>query len=333
MDYANKPKGVLSFHKYKTHIATAVEEHINECADYASSNGSSNLQFTVSEAHQKQFENIVDEVKTKVEEETGTAINVTYSFQNKSTDTIAVDMKNKAFRDKNEKLFFRPGGHGALIENLNALETDIVFIKNIDNVIQNQIGTISLYKKALAGVLIELQQQVFEYLNKIEKCTEEELEEIVEFATTKLNAVLIDDFSKYTLKYKVDYLKTILDKPIRVCGMVKNEGEPGGGPFWVQESKGAISLQIVESSQVDLDNVKQAKILASATHFNPVDLVCGIRNYKNEKFDLTEFVDHNSGFIVEKNQNGRPLKSYELPGLWNGAMRSEERRVGKECPV
>ena len=319
-DYANKPKGVLPFHKYKTHIATAVEEHLHECADYASSNGSSNLQFTVSESHQKQFESIVDEVKNRVEEESGTAINVTYSFQNKSTDTIAVDMKNKAFRDKNEKLFFRPGGHGALIENLNNLETDIVFIKNIDNVIQNNIATISLYKKALAGVLIELQQQVFQYLNQIENCTEEELDGIVEFAKSRLNAVFIEDFSKYTLKYKIDYLKTILDKPIRVCGMVKNEGEPGGGPFWVQDRKGAISLQIVESSQVDLENVKQVKILSSATHFNPVDLVCGIRNYKNKKFDLTQFVDHNSGFIVEKNQNGRPLKSYELPGLWNGAM-------------
>lgn len=320
LDFANKPKGVLSFHKYKTHTATAVEEHLHECVDYASSNGSSNLQFTVSESHQELFETIVDEVKSKVEEESGTTINVSYSFQNKSTDTIAVDAKNKAFRDKNDRLFFRPGGHGALIENLNALEADIVFIKNIDNVIQNQIETISLYKKGLAGVLVELQQQVFQYLNEIENRSEEELDEIVEFTKNKLNTVFIEDFSKYTLEHKIDYLKSVLDKPIRVCGMVKNEGEPGGGPFWVQGEKGAISLQIVESSQVDLDNVKQAKILASATHFNPVDLVCGIRNYKNEKFNLTEFIDHNSGFIVKKNLNGKPLKSYELPGLWNGAM-------------
>ncbi|WP_269227221.1 DUF4301 family protein [Flavobacterium eburneipallidum] len=319
-DFANKPKGVLSFHKYKTHIATAVEEHLHECVSYANSNGSSNLQFTVSESHQTQFESIVEAVKPKVEEQSGTTIDISYSFQNKSTDTIAVDMKNKAFRDKNDKLFFRPGGHGALIENLNDLDADIVFIKNIDNVIQNNLEAISLYKKALAGVLIELQQQVFQYLNQIDNSTEEGLEEIVEFAKNKLNIVLIDGFSKYTLKNKISHLKGILDKPIRACGMVKNEGEPGGGPFWVQEPKGAISLQIVESSQVDTENAKQNKILASATHFNPVDLVCGIRNYKNEKFDLTQFVDHNSGFIVEKNQNGRPLKSYELPGLWNGAM-------------
>lgn len=319
-DFANKPKGVLPFHNYKTHIATAVEEHLNECGYYASSNGVSNLHFTVSETHLSQFENIIDNVKSRVEKESATLINTSYSFQNKSTDTIAVDLENNPFRDKNDKLFFRPGGHGALIENLNNLDADIVFIKNIDNVIQNNIESIALYKKALAGVLVELQQSVFQYLNEIDAGNVENLEEIIEFAKNKLNVVFINDFSKYTLEHKISYLKNILDRPIRVCGMVKNEGEPGGGPFWVQDSKGTISLQIVESSQVDLANVTQAKILASATHFNPVDLICGIKNYKKEKFDLTQFVDHNSGFIVEKTQNGKPLKSYELPGLWNGAM-------------
>jgi len=319
-DFANKPKGVLPFHKYKTHIATAVEEHLNECGYYASSNGVSNLHFTVSETHLSQFETIIDAVKSKVENESATLINTSYSFQNKSTDTIAVDLKNKPFRDKNDKLFFRPGGHGALIENLNNLDADIVFIKNIDNVIQNHIETIALYKKALAGILVELQQQVFQYLNQIDDGKVEYLDEIIDFAKTKLNVVLIDDFSKYTLEHKISHLKNILDRPIRVCGMVKNEGEPGGGPFWVQDTKATISLQIVESSQVDLANTNQAEILTSATHFNPVDLVCGIKNYKKDKFDLTQFVDHNSGFIVEKTQNGKPLKSYELPGLWNGAM-------------
>lgn len=319
-DFANKPKGVLPFHKYKTHIATAVEEHLNECGYYASSNGVSNLHFTVSENHLSQFENIIDNVKSKVEIESATLINTSYSFQNKSTDTIAVDLKNKPFRDKNDKLFFRPGGHGALIENLNNLDADIVFIKNIDNVIQNHIEIIALYKKALAGILVELQQNVFQYLNKIDEGKVEYLDEIIDFAKTKLNVLLIDDFSKYTLEHKISHLKSILDRPIRVCGMVKNEGEPGGGPFWVQDTKGVISLQIVESSQVDLANSNQAEILANATHFNPVDLVCGIKNYKKDKFDLTQYVDHNSGFIVEKTQNGKPLKSYELPGLWNGAM-------------
>jgi nicotinamide riboside kinase len=319
-DYANKPKGVLPFHKYKTHIATAVEEHLHECAYYASSNGVSYLHFTVSEAHQSQFESIIDSVKSKMEKESATVINTSYSFQNKSTDTIAVDLKNIPFRDKNDKLFFRPGGHGALIENLNNLDADIIFIKNIDNVIQNHIESIALYKKALAGVLVELQQKVFRYLDEIDNGNLEHLEEIIPFIKNELNIAVNGGFSKYTSENKIGYLKELLDRPIRVCGMVKNEGEPGGGPFWVRDSKGGVSLQIVESSQVDLSNANQAKILTSATHFNPVDLVCGMKNYKNEKFDLTQFVDHNSGFIVEKTQNGKPLKSYELPGLWNGAM-------------
>ena len=319
-DFANKPKGILPFHKYKTHIATAIEEHLYECAYYSSSNGSSYLHFTVTEIHQSQFESIINAVKSKVEKESGTMINISYSYQNKATDTIAVDLNNNPFRDEIGKLVFRPGGHGALIENLNNLDADIIFIKNIDNVIQNHIESIALYKKALAGILIELQQQVFRYLNTIENAKEDSLAEIIDFIINNLNKEVIEDFSKYTLENKISYIKDILDRPIRVCGMVKNEGEPGGGPYWVRDSKGAVSLQIVETSQVDLANATQAKILADATHFNPVDLVCGIRNYKNEKFDLTRFVDHNSGFIVEKNKNAQPLKGYELPGLWNGAM-------------
>uniref|UniRef100_UPI00375019DB DUF4301 family protein n=1 Tax=Flavobacterium sp. TaxID=239 RepID=UPI00375019DB len=224
------------------------------------------------------------------------------------------------FRDENGKLVFRPGGHGALIENLNNLETDLIFIKNIDNVIQDHIDSIALYKKALAGILVELQQQIFNYLNEIEKAKDDKLDEIIAFAKNNLNIEILDNFQKYTLDNKISYIKNILNRPIRVCGMVKNEGEPGGGPFWVRDSRGSLSLQIVETSQVDLANSNQIKIMANATHFNPVDLVCGIRNYKNERFDFTDFVDHNSGFIVEKAQNGKPLKSYELPGLWNGAM-------------
>ncbi len=319
-DVANKPKGVLPFHQYKTHIATAIEEHLYESAYYSSSNDGSHLHFTVSEAHQNQFENSVNIAKIKVEKESGVKINVSYSYQNKNTDTIAVDWNNNPFRDENEKLVFRPGGHGALIENLNHLEADIIFIKNIDNVVQKRIESIALYKKALAGILVELQQQIFGFLDEIEHSNEDKLKEILIFAQNNLNIERLDDFQKYTLENKINYIKSILDRPIRVCGMVKNEGEPGGGPFWVWDSKGNLSLQIVETSQVDLANANQAKILADATHFNPVDLVCGIRNHKNEKFDLTQFVDHTGGFIVEKDRNGRTLRGYELPGLWNGAM-------------
>lgn len=319
-DFANRPKGVLPFHRYKTHVASAIEEHLRECASYSSSNSTSNLHFTVSENHLTLFQNSVQTVKQKVEKETSTTIHVSYSFQKKSTDTIAVDAKNKPFRDERGRLFFRPGGHGALIENLNQLEADLIFIKNIDNVIQNNSDKIAMYKKALAGILIELQQQIFRYLKEIDNGKSEFLDQIQAFAENKLNIELVENYSKFTLEHKMSYLKSILDRPIRICGMVKNEGEPGGGPFWVRDAKGNLSLQIVEAPQVDLENAKQVKILQSATHFNPVDLVCGIRNYKNEKFDLTQFIDQNSGFVVEKTVKGKPLKSYELPGLWNGAM-------------
>jgi nicotinamide riboside kinase len=321
-DFANKPKAVLPFHQYKTHIANPIEEHLNECVHYATSNQVSNLHFTVSEIHQALFENEVEVVKEKVEQDSKVKIDIGYSYQNKSTDSICVDAKNNPIRDKDNHLVFRPGGHGALIENLKELDSDIIFIKNIDNVIQNHIDKIALYKKALAGVLIKVQQKVFGYLNAIEKqeIKEENIEEIVAFLMQKLNIELSNDFNKFTFENKVNKIKELLDRPIRVCGMVKNEGEPGGGPFWVRNDKGAVSLQIVETSQVDLANKKQTEILAEATHFNPVDLVCGIKNYKNEKFDLLQFVDQKAGFIVEKSVEGKIVKSYELPGLWNGAM-------------
>ncbi|MCX6172970.1 MAG: DUF4301 family protein [Flavobacterium sp.] len=321
-DFANKPKGALNFHKYDTHIATPLEEHLNECVFYAESNKVSNLHFTVSEHHENLFQKIVDDVKEKVENESNTKLNIGFSYQDKSTDTIAVDMQNKPFRNEKSELVFRPGGHGALINNLNTLDSDIIFVKNIDNVIQNHIQDITLYKKGLAGILLEFQQKVFEILTVIDnqEINEITIQATIDFMQNKLNIDVLDDFYKYTLEGKMDYIKTKLNRPIRVCGMVKNEGEPGGGPFWVKSAKGNVSLQIVESSQVDTQNPEQVEILAKATHFNPVDLVCATKNYKGEKFDLTEFIDHSSGFIVHKNNKGKDLKSYELPGLWNGAM-------------
>lgn len=321
-DFANKPKAVLPFHEYKTHIAVPIEEHLNECVHYATSEEVSNLHFTVSEAHQNLFERSISSLKEKIENESGVEINVSYSYQSKKTDSVTVDLDNKLVRDKNNKIVFRPGGHGALIDNLNQLDADIIFVKNIDNVIQNHIDEITLYKKALAGILIKIQQKVFDYLNAIENNTikQEEIGEIVLFLKDKLNTDLSADFNKFTLENQIEKIKELLDKPIRVCGMVKNEGEPGGGPFWVMNDKGITSLQIVETSQVDLSNKKQQQILAESTHFNPVDLVCGIKNYKGERFDLQKFVDEKAGFIVEKSVDGKVVKSYELPGLWNGSM-------------
>jgi nicotinamide riboside kinase len=321
-DFANKPKGIIPFHKYETHIATPIEEHLYECAYYAVSNNESNLHLTVSENHQVQFEEIIQQVKGEIEVKSNSIINVTYSYQKMETDTIAVDKGNKPFRNEKGMLVFRPGGHGALIENLNAINADVVFVKNIDNVIQNNIQQISFYKKALAGVLIDLQSQVFGYLKVLDEqeIDSEKINEILIFLKNKMNVELNEDFHKFKLNSQISTLKEMLNRPIRICGMVKNEGEPGGGPFWVRGIDGGVSLQIVETSQVDLNNRDQMKILSSATHFNPVDLVCGLKNYKNDKFDLKQFVDPNSGFIVHKNNAGIDVKAYELPGLWNGAM-------------
>lgn len=321
-DFAGKPKGVLPFHKYPSHVATPIEEHLNEAVFYSSSNQKANLHFTVSEEHQTAFEEIVDSAKPKIERDFQTEINVSYSYQNKATDSIALDQDNELIREKEGNLVFRPGGHGALIENLNNLDADIIFIKNIDNVIQNHIEEIALYKKALAGILLDKQNQIFEYLKALDENQLDKsfLDEIVIFIESKLQFEVLEDFSKYTKESKIEYLRNYLNRPIRVCGMVKNEGEPGGGPFWVRDRKGLVFLQIVESSQVDENDQNQVKILKSSTHFNPVDLVCGTRNYRGANFDLNEFVDHTSGFIVHKNKDGKELKAYELPGLWNGAM-------------
>ncbi len=321
-DFANKPKGVLDFHKYESEITTPVEEHLNECSFYTCSNSVSHLHFTVSDHHEDLFKTIIARVKQKVEEKSKITLNVSYSHQDKSTDTIAVTPGNEPFRNENGRLIFRPGGHGSLINNLNNLDADVIFIKNIDNVIQNHIQEITLYKKGLAGVLIDLQEQIFKILESVENnaITESNIPVIIDFMEQKLNIDVLDDFYKYTIENKLEFIKTKLNRPIRVCGMVKNEGEPGGGPFWVRSYKGNVTLQIVESSQVDAQNRGQAEILAKATHFNPVDLVCATKNYRGEKFDLTQFIDPSKGFIVHKNNKGKDLKGYELPGLWNGAM-------------
>ena len=321
-NYSNKPKGVIPFHKYGDDLTTPLEEHLKEAVFYATANGASNLHFTISQNHQSLFESVLESAKSELEKKYNTTINFNFSFQKSETETIALTPDNKPFKNEHGEILFRPAGHGALINNLNSIDADIVFIKNIDNVSQNHISNIILYKKALAGILIQFQEQIFNILNQIENNTiqENDLESILDFIQSKLNKNINEDFFKYTFEHKISYIKQILNKPIRVCGMVKNEGEPGGGPFWVIDVKGNVSLQIIETSQVDTENPNQTKILADATHFNPVDLVCGIKDFKGNKFNLTAFVDHKTGFVVKKNHNGMALKSFELPGLWNGAM-------------
>ena len=325
LNYGLFPKGLLPFHQYKDHIATAFEEHLFESALYSSSQGEAKLHFTISEKYEHIFDDEFKRIEKIVERKTKTKFHISFSYQKNSTDTIAVTPNDEPFRDEDGKLVFRPSGHGALLENLNDLDADIIFIKNIDNVVvfkyENEVAS---YKKMLAGLLLEVQEQAFKHIKvlKDSQVSDEKLIEISEFLVKHLNVKMSSEFEKYSNKYQIEYLIEKLDRPIRVCGMVKNEGEPGGGPFWVKEESGNISLQIVESAQVDRKNKNQKEILKNATHFNPVDLVCGIKNYEGKKFDLRNYVDSKTSFITMKTKVGKDLKALELPGLWNGSMAS-----------
>ncbi|MGM5469354.1 DUF4301 family protein [Flavobacteriaceae bacterium LMO-SS05] len=322
LNYSFFPKGLLPFHKYKNHVSTAFEEHLFEAAVYASSNKKANLHFTISEKYKHKFDEEFKYIEEDVEIKTNTAFNISFSYQKQATDTIAVTLANQPFREQG-RLLFRPSGHGALLENLNDLDADIIFIKNIDNVVVYKFEEqVTKFKKMLAGVLLEIQAQTFQYLKDLKNkaLNEDELLEIAQFLSNKMNVVINEEFEKYALKYQKSYLTEKLNRPIRVCGMVKNEGEPGGGPFWVKGENGNISLQIVESAQIDKKNKHQKEIFKNSTHFNPVDLVCGIRDFKGNKFDLTKFVDHKTAFITMKTKVGNDLKALELPGLWNGSM-------------
>lgn len=324
LDYGDSPKGLLPFHEYKNDvISTAFEEHLFETALYASDNENSKLHFTISERYKDRFTNEFKRIEEKVEKLTESQFDISFSYQHESTDTLAVTLKDKPFRNDDGSLLFRPSGHGALLKNLNELDADIIFIKNIDNVVVKQYkDEVAKYKKVLAGILIETQKKAFQFLRDLDnqEIGEDGLIHIAEFLTRELNVKISDEFEKYSDKYKIEYLKDRLNRPIRVCGMVKNEGEPGGGPFWVKSESGNISLQIVESAQINTKDKNQKRILKNATHFNPVDLVCGIKDYKGEKFDLTQYVDEKAAFITMKTKVGKDLKALELPGLWNGSM-------------
>jgi hypothetical protein len=324
LGYGSKPKGLLQFHKYKGAARTPFEEHLVEAASYCTgSDGVSHIHFTVSPEHLEGFEELLKKVKNEFQKRFGIQFNVSFSFQHKSTDTIAVDQHNQPFSDENGNLIFRPGGHGALLENLNELDADIIFIKNIDNVVPDRLKhETKRYKKALAGLLVTLRNKVFNFLDKLEQPTavndQELLTKIEIFLRKELFIDFNDQFENTNQKLKF-YIEK-LNRPIRICGMVKNEGEPGGGPFWAKNPDGSVSLQIVEKAQINLNDPVQIELLNSSTHFNPVDLICSTKNYKGEKFDLQAYVDQATGFISSKSKDGIELKALELPGLWNGAM-------------
>ena len=334
LNYGQLPKGLLQFHSYDDCAKTPVEEHLTEAALYGSSRGEAEVHFTVSSEHRKLFEELIERVVPEAQEKFKITYKVSLSEQKPSTDTIAVNMDNTPFRTSDGKLLFRPGGHGALIENLNDLKSDIVFIKNIDNVVPDRLkGDTVFWKQVIAGVLVDAQKKVFGYLRLLDsgKFSHDDLEDIIRFVRHTLccdvpNLKNMEDTELHV------FLKNKLNRPIRVCGVVKNVGEPGGGPFLAYNPDGSISLQILESSQIDKNNAEYMKMFTQGTHFNPVDLVCAIRNYKGEKFNLPDFVDPATGFISYKSKDGKELKALELPGLWNGAM-SDWNTIMVEVPL
>lgn len=334
LNYGQLPKGLLLFHHDEEGARTPMEEHLVEAALYASSDGEANVHFTVSHEHLELFRKKVEEKVDKYAQKYGVKYHISFSVQKPSTDTIAANTDNTPFRNEDGTLLFRPGGHGALIENLNEIDADIIFIKNIDNVVPDRLKADTVeYKQLIAGILVTLQKKVFGYLELLNagKCTREQLEEMLLFLQDELccRKEGVRELSDMEL---TAYLKRKLNRPMRVCGVVKNVGEPGGGPFLTYNQDGSISLQILESSQIDKSNETYMQMFTEGTHFNPVDLVCATKDYLGKRFNLPEYVDRSTGFISSKSKYGRELKALELPGLWNGAM-SDWNTVFVEVPL
>jgi len=328
LNYGQLPKGLLLFHKYDEGARTPMEEHLVEGALYAASNGEAHVHFTVSHEHIEFFKQKVAEKADLFAKKYGISYDITFSEQKPSTDTVAANPDNTPFRNDDNSLLFRPGGHGALIENLNEIEADVIFIKNIDNVVPDRLKPETVeWKQVIAGVLVTLQAKAFAYLRTLDAgASEEQLKEIAQFVENELccraKGQTVD----------AAYLYKKLNRPMRVCGVVKNVGEPGGGPFLTYNQDGTVSLQILESSQIDTKNEEYMKMFTQGTHFNPVDLVCAVKDYKGQPFNLPEFVDKTTGFISSKSKSGKELKALELPGLWNGAM-SDWSTIFVEVPL
>ena len=334
LNYGQLPKGLLLFHNYPEGPRTPMEEHLVEGALYAASNGEAHVHFTVSHEHMDLFKQKVAQKADMYAKKYGIAYDITFSEQKPSTDTVAANPDGTPFRNSDGSLLFRPGGHGALIENLNEIEADVIFVKNIDNVVPDRLkGDTVLWKQIIAGVLITLQKKAFEYLELLDsgKYTHEQIEEIIRFVQNDL-CCRKADIKELEDADLVIYLRKKLNRPMRVCGVVKNVGEPGGGPFLTYNQDGTVSLQILESSQIDKSNKEYMEMFTKGTHFNPVDLVCAVKDYKGNAFDLPKFVDPTTGFISQKSKSGKELQALELPGLWNGAM-SDWSTIFVEVPL
>ncbi len=323
LNLAQLPKGLIKFHGYNDRSRTPFEEHLVEASAYVrDKNGIARVHFTVSQGHMELIRDHLEDVRGLYECE-GLRFDTRFSVQGHSTDTIAVGLDNEPFRADDNRLLFRAAGHGALLNNLNDLDEEIVFIKNIDNVVPDRLkDEIYLYKKALGGYLIEVQKEIFDYLGMaaLNKLDRKMMRHVSQLLREKLSIFVPEELETLSEEAMKNFILSRLNRPIRVCGVVKNQGEPGGGPFWVKHGDGTISLQIVESSQVDMENPEQKRIWDSSTHFNPVDIVCGVRDYEGRRFDLRDFRDPTAAFISIKSWDGQHLKALELPGLWNGSM-------------
>ena len=320
LNYGKSPKAWIVFHRENI---TPFEEHLAEAEQYCKDlNGRAAIEFSIQEDHLQGFEMLKERVQSKCEKNLGVKYDITFSFQQKSTDTVAVDMENNPIHDKNGDLVFRPAGHGALIRNISNLDADVVFIKNIDNVSSRYRQTTYEYKKFLGGLLLELKEKTAELLSELEK-TDISRDNLTYIYNRIKKDIFVSELKRYedfnSEELYREYLKQFLDRPLRVCGMVKNEGEPGGGPFFVKKS-GEVSLQIVEKAQVDLEDASQKDLFMKATHFNPVDLVLSLTDAKGKKYDLERYIDKETGFISVKSFEGKDIKAMERPGLWNGAM-------------
>jgi len=318
LNYQQTPKGLIKFHQYDIDNKSALEEQIDEGFFYAiGKNKSVNIHFTVTPCFIDLFKNNVKSYIESNYKNSEVHFNISFSIQKPSTDTIALNYNNTPYKDIHNNYLFRAGGHGALIENLNDLEADLIFIKNIDNVShQNHMQQTIQYKQVLAGKLLKIQEKTHHYLKLIKNNSEKiNKNEIHEFLKKNF-------FVDYTKDDNLQPIYDFLNRPIRVCGMIKNQGDAGGGPFWIQDSNNQISIQIIEGAQVDKTNQSQLNILHQSTHFNPVDIVCGVKDFEGNKFDLTKYVDHNAVFITDKTVNGNQIKCLELPGLWNGGMQN-----------
>ncbi len=335
LNYGSLPKGLLQFHKVMGGSRTPFEEHLSEGALYATGkDGKSILHFTVSEDHLPLFQSKLEETKGRMSHANDVDYEVSFSIQKPSTDTVAATKNGEPFRTKDGKLFFRPGGHGALIENLNDLDADVIFIKNIDNVVPDSQKDITVrWKKIIGGVLVAAKQVADRYCKRLSEGvpSDEEMDEMLSFLRNKL-CVTGDNADSLAPEARAEYLMSKLNRPMRVCGMVKNEGEPGGGPFLVYNPDGTVSPQILESTQINPADKKAVEMLKSSTHFNPVDLAVSTRDWKGDKFNLPDFVDPATAFISEKSVEGTEIKALELPGLWNGAM-SDWNTIMIEVPA